>query len=247
MHRHRLPTGFSDQAAGKRTISAGGKATEAENNVRAAGAGASDACPAAWAGSAARVARAPERGKELRLIGTAKRRRQQRLPGRRGERRSVVRSLTGTLLVTTIERRQGGRGGQPDERRQLCASADRQRHQSSSLGSVTSHGAVCVALTLVVYCLNMFGDAVRDLLDPRLRGSGSGAAGLGTGGHERPRHRRRPPRPAKGQPLHLTTYAPVTVGCAGEVSRACHSIAGAMSRQSPGFPWFALRGHSPAF
>ena len=37
-----------------------------------------------------------------------------------------------------------------------------------------------VALTVVVYCLNMFGDAVRDLLDPRLRGSGSGAAGLGT-------------------------------------------------------------------
>ena len=39
-----------------------------------------------------------------------------------------------------------------------------------------------VALTVVVYCLNMFGDAVRDLLDLRLRGSGSGAAGLGTGG-----------------------------------------------------------------
>jgi len=32
-----------------------------------------------------------------------------------------------------------------------------------------------VALTVVVYCLNMFGDAVRDLLDPRLRG-GCGAA-----------------------------------------------------------------------
>ena len=29
-----------------------------------------------------------------------------------------------------------------------------------------------VALTVVVYCLNMFGDAVRDLLDPRLRGGG---------------------------------------------------------------------------
>ena len=27
-------------------------------------------------------------------------------------------------------------------------------------------------LTTVVYCLNMFGDAVRDLLDPRLRGGG---------------------------------------------------------------------------
>ena len=38
-----------------------------------------------------------------------------------------------------------------------------------------------VALTIVVYCLNMFGDAVRDLLDPRLRGGGGGA-GLGTGG-----------------------------------------------------------------
>ena len=38
-----------------------------------------------------------------------------------------------------------------------------------------------VALTVVVYCLNMFGDAVRDLLDPRLRGGGGGA-GLGGGG-----------------------------------------------------------------
>ncbi len=28
-----------------------------------------------------------------------------------------------------------------------------------------------LALTIVVYCLNMFGDAMRDLLDPRLRGS----------------------------------------------------------------------------
>ena len=27
-----------------------------------------------------------------------------------------------------------------------------------------------LCLTVVVYCLNMFGDAVRDLLDPRLRG-----------------------------------------------------------------------------
>ena len=28
----------------------------------------------------------------------------------------------------------------------------------------------------------MFGDAVRDLLDPRLRGGGGGGAGLGGGG-----------------------------------------------------------------
>ena len=27
-----------------------------------------------------------------------------------------------------------------------------------------------VAITIVIYCLNMFGDAMRDLLDPRLRG-----------------------------------------------------------------------------
>ena len=39
-----------------------------------------------------------------------------------------------------------------------------------------------VALTVVLYCLNMFGDAVRDLLAPRLRGSGGGGAGIGTGG-----------------------------------------------------------------
>ena len=31
-----------------------------------------------------------------------------------------------------------------------------------------------LALTITVYSLNMFGDAVRDLLDPRLRGGGGG-------------------------------------------------------------------------
>ena len=30
-----------------------------------------------------------------------------------------------------------------------------------------------VAITIVIYCLNMFGDAMRDLLDPRLRGAGN--------------------------------------------------------------------------
>jgi peptide/nickel transport system permease protein len=34
-----------------------------------------------------------------------------------------------------------------------------------------------LCLTLVVYALNMFGDALRDLLDPRLRG---GEGGYGT-------------------------------------------------------------------
>ena len=29
-----------------------------------------------------------------------------------------------------------------------------------------------LCLTIVVYALNIFGDAVRDLLDPRLRGGG---------------------------------------------------------------------------
>ena len=38
-----------------------------------------------------------------------------------------------------------------------------------------------LCLTVVVYCLNMVGDAVRDLLDPRLRGSGR----LGTYGSAR--------------------------------------------------------------
>ena len=37
-----------------------------------------------------------------------------------------------------------------------------------------------LCLTIVVYCLNMFGDAVRDLLDPRLRG-GEGSYGTATG------------------------------------------------------------------
>ena len=40
-----------------------------------------------------------------------------------------------------------------------------------------------LCLTIVVYCLNMFGDAVRDLLDPRLRGGGGrlGASARQTG------------------------------------------------------------------
>ena len=37
-----------------------------------------------------------------------------------------------------------------------------------------------LCLTLTVYSLNMFGDAVRDLLDPRLRGGGGR---LGTHGN----------------------------------------------------------------
>ena len=44
-----------------------------------------------------------------------------------------------------------------------------------------------VALTLVVYCLNMVGDALRDLLDPRLRGGGALAGGVGTRAAERAR------------------------------------------------------------
>ena len=43
-----------------------------------------------------------------------------------------------------------------------------------------------VALTLVVYCLNIVGDALRDLLDPRLRGGGGAlAGGVGTRAAER--------------------------------------------------------------
>ena len=49
-----------------------------------------------------------------------------------------------------------------------------------------------VALTLVVYCLNMVGDALRDLLDPRLRGGGGAlAGGVGTRAAERARRPRR--------------------------------------------------------
>ena len=39
-----------------------------------------------------------------------------------------------------------------------------------------------VAITLAVFGLNVFGDAVRDLIDPRLRG---GVGGMGSYGHER--------------------------------------------------------------
>ena len=46
-----------------------------------------------------------------------------------------------------------------------------------------------LCLTLTVYSLNMFGDAVRDLLDPRLRGGGGR---LGT-------HRGRAPQTRSGR------------------------------------------------
>ena len=51
--------------------------------------------------------------------------------------------------------------------------------------AVRSRLALCVAglcLTVTVYALNLFGDAVRDLLDPRLRG-----AAVRYGGGRRPR------------------------------------------------------------
>ena len=43
-----------------------------------------------------------------------------------------------------------------------------------------------IFLTIVVYSFNMFGDAVRDLLDPRLRGG----TGRFSGPRRQPRHRR---------------------------------------------------------
>ena len=43
---------------------------------------------------------------------------------------------------------------------------------SSSLGSAPwMLWAPTIALAVVVFAVNMFGDAVRDLLDPRLRGA----------------------------------------------------------------------------
>ena len=44
-----------------------------------------------------------------------------------------------------------------------------------------------VALTLVVSCLNVIGDALRDLLDPRLRGGGLLAGGVSARAAERSR------------------------------------------------------------
>ena len=42
-----------------------------------------------------------------------------------------------------------------------------------------------VVLTMVVYCLNMVGDALRDLLDPRLRGGGAVGGAVGARAAER--------------------------------------------------------------
>ncbi len=39
-----------------------------------------------------------------------------------------------------------------------------------------------LAIIIVVYCLNMLGDALRDLLDPRLRGAGGASSGGGSYG-----------------------------------------------------------------
>ena len=50
-----------------------------------------------------------------------------------------------------------------------------------------------LCLTVVVYSLNMFGDAVRDLLDPRLRGRlGRYGAGKGQGGERAPSNHSNP-------------------------------------------------------
>ena len=51
-----------------------------------------------------------------------------------------------------------------------------------------------LCLTAVVYSLNMFGDAMRDLLEPRLRG-GAGRLGAGGSGGIRPRRVRLSCRP----------------------------------------------------
>ena len=48
--------------------------------------------------------------------------------------------------------------------------------EGREIHGVWRHGwlsGLVFALTIVVYCLNMFGDAMRDLLDPRLRGGES--------------------------------------------------------------------------
>ena len=51
-----------------------------------------------------------------------------------------------------------------------------------------------LCLTVVVYCLNMVGDAVRDLLDPRLRG---GSGRLGAYGAQAVSKATLPARPAR--------------------------------------------------
>jgi peptide/nickel transport system permease protein len=56
-------------------------------------------------------------------------------------------------------------------------------------------------LTIVVYCLNMFGDAVRDLLDPRLRGGIGSMGTYGTKGAKKARKKLGLDKaPAKGEP-----------------------------------------------
>ena len=49
-----------------------------------------------------------------------------------------------------------------------------------------------LCLTIVVYCLNMFGDAVRDLLDPRLRGGGGRLGADGPGRSSEPERKSQP-------------------------------------------------------
>ena len=79
-----------------------------------------------------------------------------------------------------------------------------------------------LCLTVVVYCLNMVGDAVRDLLDPRLRG---GSGRLGAYGAQAVGKAGATPPPARRQPT--PTVAPATSG----VKRAgpCPVDAGLMS------------------
>ena len=75
-------------------------------------------------------------------------------------------SILGDMLPDPLHVRELDAGGAPDT-------------------TVWQSARLAVALTLVVYCLNMVGDALRDLLDPRLRGGGSLAGGVGTRAAER--------------------------------------------------------------
>ena len=69
------------------------------------------------------------------------------------------------------------------EGRQFMEMAPRLAMWAGVALTVVAHGGRSRwSLTVVLYCLNMFGDAVRDLLAPRLRGSRGGGAGIGTGG-----------------------------------------------------------------
>ena len=79
-------------------------------------------------------------------------------------------------MLRDADRRRGGSALVMNERRRSFFVRLWRERLEGAVGGIVVVILILICLTIVVYSLNMFGDAVRDLLDPRLRG-GQGSYG----------------------------------------------------------------------